>query len=997
MLGTGDVSGTYGDLTYEIYYDMGDAVITGCSKSAVSVDIPEEIEGYPVTEIYIAAFKDCTELVKVTMPATIRRIEQYAFENCTSLTDITLTDSVNFISYRAFYGCSSLKNLTIPETVTYIGDNAFTDCTSLESINIPNRVQSIGAEAFKGCSSLSTVSIGTGKTSLTSIGWSAFDGCMSLTEFTVPANVTSLGQYAFYDCSSLKSVTINGKLNEIKDYVFNCCTNLESVNIPETVTSIGLRSFFRCSSLKNITIPESVTSINDFAFENCSSLCSIRVPEAVTVIEPYTFADCSGLENVTLGNQTTEIGDNAFYRCESMTSINLPDGLHTIGDNAFAGCERLTDLQIPSSVSAIGDAAFSWCYSLQGTFVIPDGITAITDSMFSSCKNLTGIQIPASVTSIGDGAFYNCLKLETIAIPEGVPEIKPSTFRDCELLNNIRLPQSLNAVGLMAFLNCTNLTTVYYSGTRDQWKQITIDDYNEPLLNANIICVSVPVTGVSLNKTELNMKKGETEALTASVIPGNADEKSVTWTSSNEAVASVDANGKVTAVKSGTAIITVKTNDGGYTAKCTVTVTTPVTGVSLDRTALTLFEEDSAVLTAAVSPADADDKHVVWSSSDEAIAAVDNNGKVTAIKAGTAVIKVSTADGSFTAECNVTVREKGSVIFVTRVELNKTELTLRVGKSETLIATVLPEDAEDKSVTWSSSDPSVATVDQNGKVTAVADTGIGNPASAVITVTTNDGSYTASCTVAVEDPINGFVRRLYKLCFNRTADPGGFRQWTTGLRTKKNTAAATVRFFFTSQEFKNLKLNDDAFVEMCYQVMMDRASDAGGKKNWVSKLDIGMSQTYVLRGFIASREFSKICADYGITVGSISLTEPRDKNQGITEFVSRCYSEVLGRKADTGGLNDWCNRILTASSRKQAAINAASNGFFHSEEYMNKHTSNDQYVRTLYRTFLGREADQGGYNDWMNKLRTGTSRDSVMKGFANSTEFANIMAKYGIK
>ena len=139
------------------------------------------------------------------------------------------------------------------------------------------------------------------------------------------------------------------------------------------------------------------------------------------------------------------------------------------------------------------------------------------------------------------------------------------------------------------------------------------------------------------------------------------------------------------------------------------------------------------------------------------------------------------------------------------------------------------------------------------------------------------------------------------------------------------------------------------------------------------------------------------CCPSVTTLGSINLTEPRDRNQGITEFVSRCYSEVLGRKADTGGLNDWCNRILTASSRKQAAINAASTGFFHSAEYLNKHTSNDQYVRTLYRTFLGREADQGGYNDWMNKLRTGTSRDSVMKGFANSTEFAKIMAKYGIK
>ena len=158
-----------------------------------------------------------------------------------------------------------------------------------------------------------------------------------------------------------------------------------------------------------------------------------------------------------------------------------------------------------------------------------------------------------------------------------------------------------------------------------------------------------------------------------------------------------------------------------------------------------------------------------------------------------------------------------------------------------------------------------------------------------------------------------------------------------------------------------------------------------------------MSQTYVLRGFIASSEFAKICADYGITVGSINLTEPRDQNQGITALVSRCYSEVLGRKAEVKGLNSWCSHVLNASNRKETAIVMASNGFFHSAEYLNKHTSNDQYVRTLYRTFLGREADQGGYNNWMNALNSGTTRDTVMRGFAYSKEFANIMAKYGIR
>ena len=164
------------------------------------------------------------------------------------------------------------------------------------------------------------------------------------------------------------------------------------------------------------------------------------------------------------------------------------------------------------------------------------------------------------------------------------------------------------------------------------------------------------VENVSLNITSVGLTEGEQTTLTATVNPSNATNKNVTWSSSDNAVATV-ANGKVTAVKAGTATITVTTEDGNKTATCTVTVkakTYPVESVSLDKNEVEMTEGEQTTLTATVNPSNATNKNVTWSSSDNAVATV-ANGKVTAVKAGTATITVTTEDGNKTATCTVTV------------------------------------------------------------------------------------------------------------------------------------------------------------------------------------------------------------------------------------------------------------------------------------------------------------------------------------------------------
>ena len=227
---------------------------------------------------------------------------------------------------------------------------------------------------------------------------------------------------------------------------------------------------------------------------------------------------------------------------------------------------------------------------------------------------------------------------------------------------------------------------------------------------------TVAVTGVSLSKTSLTLAEGGSETLTATVAPTNATNKAVSWKSSDTGVATVDNSGKVTAVKAGSATITVTTTDGSKTATCSVTVTSKtisVTGVTLDKTEMELTEGESAQLKATVSPGDASDKSVKWTSSDEKVATVDNAGKVTAVAPGTVKITVTTTDGNKETSCSITV--SANKIPVEEVSLDKNEVEIIMGESAQLTATVTPEDATDKSVAWSSSDESIATVDETGK------------------------------------------------------------------------------------------------------------------------------------------------------------------------------------------------------------------------------------------------------------------------------------------
>lgn len=252
---------------------------------------------------------------------------------------------------------------------------------------------------------------------------------------------------------------------------------------------------------------------------------------------------------------------------------------------------------------------------------------------------------------------------------------------------------------------------------------------------------NVPVSSVSLDRTAATLAIDSALQLNASVLPENATNKNVSWSSSVPAIASV-VNGKVTALTAGTSTITVKTEDGNKTATCQITVladVVSVSSVSLNKSSDSLNIGQTLQLSATVLPNNATNKSVTWSSNAPGVASVEN-GKITAISAGSTTITVKTEDGSKTATCNIIVRAAN--VPVTSVSLNQSTATLEINGTVQLSATVLPNNATNKNVTWSSNAPTIAKV-ENGKVTALT------AGTATITATTQDGNKTANCVITV--------------------------------------------------------------------------------------------------------------------------------------------------------------------------------------------------------------------------------------------------------
>lgn len=243
------------------------------------------------------------------------------------------------------------------------------------------------------------------------------------------------------------------------------------------------------------------------------------------------------------------------------------------------------------------------------------------------------------------------------------------------------------------------------------------------------------------------------------------------------------------------------------------------------------------------------------------------------------------------------------------------------------------------------------------------------------------------------DPVEAFVVRLYKEILGRDADTSGLREWSEVLKSGREQGAKVAQGFVDSDELRKRNLSDDAYIRALYRTFFDREADSSGLTAWKKVLDSGLSRMHVFRGFAESDEFTEICDRYGIVRGFADLTAPRDQNEGVTKYIVRNYRLCLGREADEKGLNDWCDAILSGRN----TVKEAAYGFVFSQEFLKKNLSDEEYIRVLYRGFMDREADGPGLSAWKKVLNEGKSREHVFDGFADSIEFRDICASYGVQ
>lgn len=654
------------------------------------------------------AFKGCTSVEEVTIPKGILTVSNSAFEGCSGLTDVTI--AAKTINAKAFAECKNLKAVKMEEGVTTIQGMAFAN-TQISAVTIPSTLTTAGTTKegtiekgpFAG-TMIATVHGQTedsteaqeGATILPEtkkIPDNLFLDCTSIIDVQIPETVTEIGQKAFKDASSVENVTfaVNTETGKVKG-----------------VEKIGISAFDGCSSLQELVLPETVTEVLQGAFANEGALVKADMSRAASLKkwDKESFKGDTALAEVVLptAGGITAIPDGAFAGCTSLTGENLkiPKNIVTITENAFKE-SGLKKLYIPNQVTTIGASAFEACKNLEDVH-ISNNISIISQSTFKNCEKLEKIEIPVKVEKIGTNAFYGS-GLKDVYIfgdPEiggGITNTYAGMKNQLSVFEKEVVDETASAVSQHIFnadftihgAENTKLKTAFFDTYRTETDgrsvpnvadgKGTIAIYSTSLANTDQPCMKwdsldeavYRAAAIKLDQSELTMMLKNKKAMVASVIPADETKEdsvldALTWESSDEKIAKVDANGVITANAEGTVTITAKAGD--VKAECKVKVISPINTCVMQKeggtdslTSLALRGGESITVTFDVQKSNkqASDEYTI-KAGDASVISVEKKDKIsntyviTALKKGKTSIICSATDGSeFTKTFDVTV------------------------------------------------------------------------------------------------------------------------------------------------------------------------------------------------------------------------------------------------------------------------------------------------------------------------------------------------------
>ena len=715
----------------------------------------------------------------------ITNVGAYMLYMASNLESVSIPNSVTSIESNAFYYCKNLRSIIIPDSVTTIGDNAFGTCEELESVTFSSNLESIGIgafsysgivnatfgdktitfgkSAFSHCSNLETVSFAGDRAQVLSDR--CFEYCAKLRDFTITKYTSSLPEKIFYYCNNLKDIILPVNTKIYKAFGYSGLTDVyfEGTREQWNVKPIEYENSNDPLRSAKIHYGTDGAEITGLFFD--PAIVEIDEGELIDIsknLEPWTAIE-KGVSYESSDSTVATVDRYGVVKGKKggtvTVSVQLDDTDYT------AVCKivvrgKVNEIQFDKYEIHLAKGRYDTINAL----VLPEDAYDKTLTWKSSKTSVATVNTKGIVNAVGLGEAvitavdrYNNVSQSCV--------VKVYTPIDSLSLNNTRLQmKSGESASLVATAKpSSGIYGVFDWESSDETVAKVDSEGNVSAVGAGaavITCtakdgteeyascsieVTEPVKSVELTEEKTDIQRGRTKKINYSILPENASNKDVVWNSSDESVATVDSNGNIKALKIGSTIISCTSVDNPEAiAECTVNVIVPITGLSFSETSVKLNRGEKKALSPVPSPADTTDKEYLWESGDENVATVDGSGSVTAINAGTTIIRCTSKNNSdIWAECSIEV-----FVPMTGIELSKTAITLLRGASETITVRILPEDTTTKEVTWSSSNERVATVDHNGKISAA------NGGTAVITCSSKETpEIKAECTVNVEVPI----------------------------------------------------------------------------------------------------------------------------------------------------------------------------------------------------------------------------------------------------